>query len=265
VAEAPAAPADLEALWRAGAGRWPEVALEWARFAELVGPALAAGAAAADPGELYLACAWSDGVAEAIRAFDRHYLPPLRARLARMGLPEPQLDEVAQRVRTRLLRREPGGAAALLGYAGRGRLRSFVAVVGTRIALDELRGAARAVTDAEALLELAGPADPRAQVMRRQFQEVLRAAFEEAAVALSPRERTVLRLHLLDGLLVEEIATFYRVHRVTVSRWLAAARRQLETGIRRVARERFGMSEGDFTAAFTASQLSLSLDRLLAE
>jgi RNA polymerase sigma-70 factor (ECF subfamily) len=252
-------------LWRAGVARWPDIQLDEARFAEMVGDTVAAATAELDAGELYFACAWSDGIAAAARAFDREYVPPLRRRLGRMGLSDSDIEEVAQRVRERLLRRAPGGAATLLRYAGQGKLRSFVVVVGTRIALDSIRGARHERSDEDALLALASPSDPRAEAMRREAQAGFREAFEVALQALAPRERTALRLHIIDGLRVDEIADFYRVHRVTVSRWLGTARLKILERTREVARERFGMSGSDFETAFSGSRLSLSLDRLLAD
>ena len=40
---------------------------------------------------------------------------------------------------------------------------------------------------------------------------------------LSAQERTVLRLHVLDGLGTDEIGALYKVHRTTVARWQAQA------------------------------------------
>ena len=41
---------------------------------------------------------------------------------------------------------------------------------------------------------------------------------------LSPRARTMLRLHLVHGLTIDEIAPMHKVHRATAARWLARAR-----------------------------------------
>ena len=43
----------------------------------------------------------------------------------------------------------------------------------------------------------------------------------------SDRERSLLRMSLIDGLSIDEIAPMYQVHRATVARWLEAARERL--------------------------------------
>lgn len=260
---------DLHELWRRGREACPEVDLAEDRFAELAADAVAK-ATGDDPGpaaagELYLACACADGVQAAGRVLARDYLTAVKRRLGRMGLTPADIDEVGQRVCECLL--EPGadgGGARLIHYALQGRLRSLMVVTATHIAVDSFRRLGREKGDQEALLELAGASDPRSQLMRRQGQAVFKSAVESALVALDPRTRTVLRLHLIDGLSLEEIADYYQVHRVTVSRWLAAARAAIVERARNVAQIEFGLSEAEFDAAYTGSELGLSLERVLA-
>ncbi|HEU5055025.1 MAG TPA: sigma-70 family RNA polymerase sigma factor, partial [Kofleriaceae bacterium] len=175
------------------------------------------------------------------------------------------IDEVGQRVCERLLEPSPeGGGARLIRYAVQGRLRSLMVVTATHIAVDSFRRAGREKDDQDALLELAGAGDPRSELMRRQGHAVFKAAMQRGLEALDARTRTVLRFHLIDGLGLDEIADYYQVHRVTVSRWLAAARTDIVQRAREVARAEFGLSETEFDAAYTGSELGLSLERVLA-
>lgn len=260
---------DLHQLWRRGRETWPEVDVGETRFSELVREVVARSAGdaaeAVDAGELYLACGCADGVEAAGRVLARDYLPAVKRRLARMGLAPADIDEVGQRVFERLLEPGPdGGGVRLIRYAMQGRLRSLMVVTATNIAVDGFRRAGRQKDDQEALLELAGAADPRSELMRRQGQEVFKTAMQSGLEALDPRARTVLRFHLIDGLGLDEIADYYQVHRVTVSRWLAAAREAIIERAREVARSEFGLSETEFDAAYTGSELGLSLERVLA-
>jgi RNA polymerase sigma-70 factor, ECF subfamily len=260
---------DLHELWRRGREACPEVELAEARFAELAGAAVAK-ATGEEPGpvaagELYLACACADGVEAAGRVLSRDYLTAVKRRLGRMGLAPADIDEVAQRVCERLLESGPdGGGARLIHYALQGRLRSLMVVTATHIAVDSFRRTGREKGDQEALLELAGAPDPRSELMRRQGQAVFKSAMESGLEALDARTRNVLRLHLIDRLSLEEIADYYQVHRVTVSRWLAAARGSIVERARTVARVEFGVSEAEFDAAYTGSELGLSLERVLS-
>jgi RNA polymerase sigma-70 factor (ECF subfamily) len=254
---------DPQELWRRGRQTWPEVDLPQERLAELVRE-IPPGESD-DAAELYLACAWVDGVASAGQVMARDYLPPLRRRLGKMGLATSEIDEVVQQVCERLIGRDAEGRARLVKYARQGRLQSLLVVVGTNIAIDSFRRAGREKGDHDALAALAVTSDPRAELMRHQKQTVFKAAVEAALEALEPRERTVLRLHLIDNLTLDEIADYYKVHRVTVSRWLAAARVAIIERARAAARAQFGLSDTEFDSAYTGSQLGLSLERLLGE
>ena len=254
---------DLGELWDRGRQAWPEVDLSEERFAEVVRD-LPPGDGEEAAAELYLACAWVAGLASAGQVMARDYLPPLRRRLARMGLAAGEIDEVVQQTCERLIGRDAEGRARLVKYARQGRLPSLLVVVGTRLAIDSFRKADREQADHDALAELAAAAaDPRAELMRLEKQTVFKAAVETALEALEPRERTVLRLHLIDGLTLDEIGDYYKVHRVTVSRWLAAARVTIIEQARAAARNQFGLSDTEFDAVYTGSQLGLSLERLL--
>jgi RNA polymerase sigma-70 factor (ECF subfamily) len=254
---------DLREVWARGREAWPEVDLSEERFAELTRE-LPAGDAGEEP-ELYLACAWVDGLASAGQVMARDYLPPLRRRLAKMRLAAHEIDEVVQQVCERLIGRDDEGRARLVKYARQGRLKSLLVVVGTHIAIDSFRRAGREQSDQDALVALAATSDPRAELMRVQKQTVFKAAIESALESLEARERTVLRLHLIDGLTLDEIAEIHQVHRVTVSRWLAAARVAIVERAREAARAQFGLSDTEFDAAYTGSHLGLSLERLLGE
>ena len=261
---------DLQQLWRRGSETWPEVELAEARFAELAGEVVAKStgesAEPIDAGELYLACACAAGVQAAGLVLARDYLPAVKRRLARMGLGAADIDEVGQRVCERLLEPGPdGGGVRLIRYALQGRLRSLMVVTATHIAVDSFRRAGRVKDDQDALLRLAGAPDPQSELMRRQRQTAFKTAMESALEALDERARTVMRFHLIDNLTLDEIADYYQVHRVTVSRWLAAARVAIVERAREVARSQFGLSETEFDAAYTGSEMGLSLERVLGD
>jgi RNA polymerase sigma-70 factor (ECF subfamily) len=108
-------------------------------------------------------------------------------------------------------------------------------------------------------------AEPDLQVLKRRlgpsFQQALRQALQE----LAPRDRTVLWMHLVKGLSLDQIARPYGVHRATAARWLSDARQKVIEGVRACVREEHGplsSEELDSLARLVASQMHLTLERL---
>lgn len=89
----------------------------------------------------------------------------------------------------------------------------------------------------------------------------LRAAIE----ALDKRSRALLRYAMVSGWTVDRIGTFYGVHRVTASRWIAAAREALADGVRKQVAQRLGITteEVDSVVRFVQSQVDISLAHIL--
>src|SRR5205823_12308411 len=69
--------------------------------------------------------------------------------------------------------------------------------------------------------------DPVLAQLKQRYRDEFGEAFRQAAAALTPRERTLLRYRFLDGLSIDEIGVLHRVHRATVARWIAAIREAL--------------------------------------
>jgi RNA polymerase sigma-70 factor (ECF subfamily) len=202
---------------------------------------------------------------DAVAQFEARYLDELRRSLSAMRLDDATLDEVRQRVRERLLLPGADGQPRVLAYAGRGRLEGLVHVTASRIAVDLLR--ARRATDAKEspaavdALE-AADLDPSIAAAKREVSAHFREAFSSAVDALDPRQRNVLKLHLLRGVTLEKLAEMYSVHRATVVRWLADARATVLASTRRALASRVGPAEVDDALGTLESQLDASVERL---
>jgi RNA polymerase sigma-70 factor (ECF subfamily) len=133
----------------------------------------------------------------------------------------PAPDEVLQRTRIKLL----VGAPPLVGsYAGAGPLATWVRASAVRIALD-MREQSERFVDAGALdtARMVGGlqgAPHGAEPVRAQLEAALRRALAE----LSPDDRSLLGMHLLDGLDVTELAARLHVLHATAGRRLLAIR-----------------------------------------
>lgn len=218
-----------------------------------------------DPAEIEFARAVACGEPAAVARFERELLAKIPAALARMKLDDDALDEVLQRVRERLLLPAEGeDQPRLVRYAGQGRLEGLVTVTASRIALDLVRARDGADTrDDRALDALAEREDdPLMAAMKARAKAGFRAAFARAIDGLDPRDRNVLKLHLLRGVTLERLAEMYSVHRATVVRWLAEARAKVLSATRRELASAVGPAELDETIALLESQLDASIERL---
>lgn len=258
------APLDDDAI-RAAAARWPGLEVE---PDDVRGYAERCGVATPSPEaleELVLASRCSAGDPTALALFDARYLDAVPVALAHMKLSAERVDDIRQRVRTKLLVAEPGRSPRLDDYAGQGRLRGLVKVIGVRMAISALRKEAGHVGDAP-LERLADAAhDPELRYMKERYRAAFRVAFEQAVRRLSSRERNILRLQLDAGLTVEQIGEVYGVHRATATRWLTKIRDQLMSDTRRELGERVGVSssELDGVMELIQSRLDVSVRRML--
>ncbi|HEU4615375.1 MAG TPA: sigma factor-like helix-turn-helix DNA-binding protein [Kofleriaceae bacterium] len=216
--------------------------------------------------ELYLGTACGAGSRAALATLDEVYIARVGAVVARRRLPAHAVDEIRQTVRERLLAGEPAYVARA---AGRGALEGLVAVIATRAALDWLRAHARtAARDGgePAADDLVASADPERDHLRARYRADLKTAFEAVVRDLEPRDRTMLRFHLVDGMTIDEIARLYQIHRATAARQIEKARDRVGSGVRKLLARGTGLPAGELRelAELVTSQLDLSLSRVLA-
>lgn len=219
-----------------------------------------------DDAELTLAAAVAAGDASAIREFETKYLVPVRSQLRAMNLDAADIADIEQAIRIKLLVGEGGAPARLVQYAGQGRLGGLVRVAAVREALTLLRRK-KATTSEDWLEELSSPDDdPELVQLKSRHRVEFKAAFEEAVGRLSPREHTLLRLHLVRQHSIDHIGALYGAHRATAARWIEAAKRSLRSETTRILGERFDLRGPSLERVvdLIESRIELSIDRLLA-
>jgi RNA polymerase sigma-70 factor, ECF subfamily len=257
---------EIAAAHRDAAQLWPEISVSLERYAEL----LRSADAATDglrlwAGDLYLACAAGDGNHAALRVIDERFIARLPARIRRLGATSEKVNDVLQTVRERLF---AGAVPRIRAYNGAGPLEQWIKVVAIRTAIDLHRTDQSIPRIEGAWLQTVPPAntDASAQMMKVEYKRELEAAIGELVAQLSPRDRAILRLHVVEGVSIEKIAASYGVHRVTVARWVWTAGETLLDGLRGRFREKFGIvpREFDSMARLARSQLSIDLTTLLA-
>lgn len=226
-------------------------------------------------GDLFLAWACLQRDPAAIRCFHESYLQRLDGPLRRLDSTTGFAEEVRDRLAQDLLVGTTERPPRIGEYAGRGELWSWVRITALRSAIKLRRRSSREVAVEQSMLDaLAGSpddaevmpgGDPELSALKDRFADNFRDAFEGAFSTLSIRERNVLAQFHLDGLTTDQLGALYRVHRVTVSRWLSRARTTLLSSTRATLMTRLDLtpSECDSIIRIVQSQLDLTLERII--
>jgi RNA polymerase sigma-70 factor (ECF subfamily) len=251
---------------------WPDTMIAPTTFAAHVAARLpddrpaVAGLAGINAPDLYLACACRAGDPRALAACDEILRNEAVTVAGAARADTSTTDEAIQLVRTLLFLPRPERPPAIDDYAGRGPLRAWLRVILTR---ELIRLGKQAGRDLHADVDLFDAPDvyddPAFATLKARYRDQLAAAFRAALDALPPRDRSLLRYQVLDGLSIDEIGTIYRVHRATAARWLARIRADLiDATLGRVSQE---LAIGEDSAAsilrLVQSQLELSVIRHL--
>jgi len=268
---------ELDRVWDGACAAWPEVRLDFAAIAPLLAREIqrardtspAEVIRALHVGDLYLACACAEGDAAALRAIDAHCSAAIRDVVRRLRLAPDLCEETVQVTRELLFVKRGEAPPKVARYSGRGDLRSWTMVVAAREAVRLSRAQAREQpVDAAALLDVAtsSSADVEVEYMKRTYRAEFEQALGDALAQLPARDRTVLKYRYVDGLNGRRIASIYKVHPATVTRWLDAARLALASLCRSLLESRLGLGERDIESLerLVRSQLDLSLSRHLA-
>ena len=253
--------------------RWPTVDLPLEEYADHVTARLPgnnsspAAVTQLHTTDLYLACACGQSNVAAIEAFEAQCMSAVDHALAQLRLGADDVDEVKQRLRERLLV-HGGGEARIQAFSGRGTLRAWLMVMATREALALRRRTRRELSieeDQEALQEFVTSGDGELVQLKTRFADAFKEAFDASLKALPPRDQTLLRQHVLDGLSIDQLGAFYRVHRSTAARSIDRVRRALLSATRSRMRSRFGVAstELDSILRLVRSQIEISLRVLL--
>jgi RNA polymerase sigma-70 factor, ECF subfamily len=222
----------LLAAFEAGRGRWPDVNLGFDDFASRIEALAVAGQdLSTHAPDLFLAIACTAGDQAAIRHFDRVFVSQVDARVTRFDLSPDRLDDLRQKLRTKLLM---GPSPGIGSYRGRAPLGAWLHVTAVRVAIDVAAVVpANDRMDIDLLEITATGQNPEIEATRTLHQERFQVALEESFQVLTSREKTILRLHVVDGLNIDAIGAIYGVHRATAARWLVGIRTRVYEQLKR--------------------------------
>jgi RNA polymerase sigma-70 factor (ECF subfamily) len=257
----------IDQAFDAGRAAWPGVNLGKEDFDERLRLLqVEADNLAARGGDLYLAVACAAQLPAAVSQFERNFLVPVPRQLGRMALTSHEEDELRQQLRVKLL---VGPSPKILEYKGSGPLGAWVRVCALRLALD-LKMAPEVAKrgDNQALDALVGGANIGETVLdAEQHREAFREALQEALAMLTAREKTILRLHFLDGMNIDALGTVFQVHRATVARWLVSIRTRVLDDVRKRLSLDLGASssEAQSLVRLLRSEVQVSIQRILGD
>jgi len=179
--------------------------------------------------DLFLAFACAEGDSRALRDFGT-LLGTIAGAVRSVDASPAFVDEILQRLRTRVLVPDEGRTPRILDYAGRGSLENWLRAGALRLALNARRDARRGpeqLPDASLFEPVAPTADRTFELLRGKYAAEFGRALRQAFGSLESQERNVLRLHFMEGLSLNQIAAMYQVNKSTISRRMARARELL--------------------------------------
>jgi RNA polymerase sigma-70 factor (ECF subfamily) len=257
---------DVAATYGRACARWRAVQLPLDRFvAHVVERNLTREGVQAHAEDLLLAFACAEGDVRALAAFETNYLSQIPGYVGRFKLAPHLVDEVAQKVRMKLL---VGASPGLARYAGQGPLQAFVRVTAVRVAVDVAAAVGGEDGDPDGrLLEtyVAQGDDPELATFKNTHRDRFRALLEECLAALAPDDKALLRFHLVERLNIDQLSTIYRAHRATLARRLVRIRTKLLDDFRDRFAMRWGASPSEVRSLVRVLQdeIHLSAERLL--
>ncbi|MGZ6133850.1 MAG: sigma-70 family RNA polymerase sigma factor [Myxococcaceae bacterium] len=176
--------------------------------------------------DLYLAFGCAERDDAAVRALDK-VLNTVAGAIRSVDASPNFVDEILQRLRTRVLVSEEGRSPRILDYAGRGSLENWLRAGALRLALNARRDARRGpepLPEVSLWEPVAPTVDRTLEILRGKYAAEFGRALREAFASLDAQEKNVLRLHFQEGLSLNQIGAMYQVNKSTISRRMARAR-----------------------------------------
>ena len=219
-------------------------------------------------GDLYLACACLHGVPDALAALEREHFARIREFAASVDSSPEFIKELSQRLRAKLLVADGADGAdppRIATYSGRGSLGGWVRVAAVRLARDIARSERAHARRHDEHAALDPQVDPELGYLKRAYGRAVSDAVQAALAALDGESRTLLKMHYLDGLTIEQVGLAFGKSRATSARMLAAARLALVADIRVRLTATVGVrpEEADSLLAFVRSRLDVSIGQAL--
>lgn len=213
--------------------------------------------------DLYLACGVCHHDRAALAYFEEHFVARIPEYAMRVRASRDVVEEVQQKLREHLI---VGSVAAEAGaartpkiaeYSGKGALGGWLRVTAVRTTLNHLRAAGPATEGLGEELALGN--DPELAYVHAHAHVLFADAFKRVLAGLEPAERTILRLHYIDGLTMDQLAHLYKIPRSTIARRVAAARQQIMQATESLLRDERRLSASSVASIIRQAQSRLQV------
>jgi RNA polymerase sigma-70 factor (ECF subfamily) len=254
----------MASAWERGRAAWPEIDVPLEAFDRYLAER-DIGDATAHAGDLYLACACALGAPTALSAFHKSLLSQTAEWVRRFDPSPAFADDLSSIVHEKLLVAAPGRLPKITEYAGRGSLNAWVRMVTVRAAIDLIRSTRPAQAEELPRQLAAQSADPELQYLKQKYQPLFTSALDDGLHALDSEQRSLLRLHLLDGLSFEQMSAIVGASKATVARRTLAAREQVFASIKQALQAELGVDTEEFQSliGLVRSQIEVSIEKQL--
>jgi RNA polymerase sigma-70 factor, ECF subfamily len=242
--------------------RWPQIALAEIEFQGHL--ASLGRLRPAFPSDTYLAAACALGDAAAIRALEDEFVSRVPDVIRRVDGSAAFAADVCQQLRIRLLVKGQDTVPRIARYTGEVPLSAWIRVIALRLAFNAKRGV-RDLRAEDGRVEDVAMDDPEVEYLRSQYRETFVRSFKEALALLSKDDRTILRLHYVDGVNIDGIGRIFQVHRATVARWLVRIRKEVLGRAKSLLAEQVGaeLDEAESVIGVLAGEVDFTISRVL--
>ncbi len=255
----------LREMHAEGISRWPSIQLSFTEYEQhcrhFLGEQLPQSVLRPHAADLYLCCACCHQDPLALACLERESSEMVSAAIARISNDQEFVRETLQEFWQKTLL---GPDAAVGEYRGQGPLGAWLRISATRLALDRRRTVLRQESRREALGEtlVAQALGPESTLTQAKFHGPFRDALGHALGALSPKDRNLLRMHLVGQCTIDQIGRAYGVHRATAARWLEQIRHRILHAMRtelKISEPHLTDSEFTSVARMMGGELELEL------
>lgn len=269
----------LEEAWQQGKTAWPSLAVPMPLFVQHLAERTRQAASWADLSAelgglsvtgLYLACACTHGIGDALQRFDQAVIQRIPAFLSSLRVTNAFAEDVQQEVRRKLLVAVDDSPPGIAAYSGRGELANWVRAVAVRTALSIRRNKNEQNerddgSIAERMAEYS--ADPVMESMKRRYGPVFKRVMQQIIAGLPAESRTLLRMYYVDGVPTTQLGVLFGLNQSSMSRKLIGIRGEMFQAAKRQLKGELRLSDTAFEeiSALVQSQLDLSLSRILKD
>ena len=254
----------VSAVLERGREAWPKIVIAPEKLVDHL--ALHAKTAAAleaiHASDFYLACGVCQQDRAALAYFEEHFMARVPDYVLRIRVGRDVIDEVQQKLREHLIM-GTGKGPKIAEYSGKGALGGWLRITAVRTALNHVRSAGPRTEGLDD--EVSITSDPELAYVKEHAQDLFSDAFKRVLAGLDANERTILRLHYIDGLTMDQLARLYKTPRSTVARRVAEARQQILAATEGLLRDERRMTPSAVASVIrqARSQLQITITRLL--